>query len=152
MPKHPGTVHYEWLVRSGRPVPPALAKAEAKRHRRKRRNVRAETLRVLADLDAQCADLKDVFGDFFGESLVDLYLKRERQEEVVGDLHGCARCGTIKLIGRPCEVCAIKKAHAPGCTYRRAAEGVAIACEHGRDVCPTCDPCTCGAAAKEGGA
>lgn len=34
--------------------------------------------------------------------------------------------------------------HAPGCKYRTAiVTPVGIECEHGYDVCPTCDPCTC---------
>lgn len=34
--------------------------------------------------------------------------------------------------------------HQPGCTMRLALTcAAAIECEHGCDVCPTCDPCTC---------
>lgn len=40
-------------------------------------------------------------------------------------------------------VCHILEEHVQGCLYRLAATGVALECEHGRDVCPRCDPCTC---------
>ena len=34
--------------------------------------------------------------------------------------------------------------HLPACRYRKAVRGkVGVECEHGYDVCPTCDPCTC---------
>ena len=34
--------------------------------------------------------------------------------------------------------------HEKDCKFRRAIEcPVAIECEHGYDVCPKCDPCTC---------
>lgn len=51
---------------------------------------------------------------------------------------GCDKCGYLAC------VCAIERRHAKDCKFRRAATGIAIACEHGRDVCPSCDPCTCG--------
>ncbi len=45
----------------------------------------------------------------------------------------------------PC-CCGVRRNHAEECKFRRAVEcPVAIECEHGLDVCPTCDPCTCGA-------
>lgn len=51
----------------------------------------------------------------------------------------CATCGQC-----PC-CCGVRRNHAEWCRLRRAIEcPVAIECEHGRDVCPTCDPCTCG--------
>ena len=54
------------------------------------------------------------------------------------ELVGCAVCGHLAC------VCATKAAHADGCAYRRAVTcPAAIECEHGYDVCPTCDPCTC---------
>lgn len=35
--------------------------------------------------------------------------------------------------------------HQPQCRFRRAVIcSVGIECEHGYDVCPACDPCTCG--------
>lgn len=38
------------------------------------------------------------------------------------------------------------RAHAPGCRARTAiASAVSFECEHGLEVCPECDPCTCGA-------
>jgi hypothetical protein len=34
--------------------------------------------------------------------------------------------------------------HERDCEYRRAAiAGVTYECEHGHQVCPVCDPCTC---------
>lgn len=42
-------------------------------------------------------------------------------------------------------ICAVLAAHVASCTYRRAVTAVVgLACGHGFDVCPTCDPCTCG--------
>lgn len=42
-------------------------------------------------------------------------------------------------------VCAIQKAHAENCPFRRSVCcPVGIECEHGYDLCPICDPCTCG--------
>jgi hypothetical protein len=50
----------------------------------------------------------------------------------------CRRCTRIAC------VCAVLAAHEEQCALRRATTGaVAIACDHGRDVCPLCDPCTC---------
>lgn len=47
-------------------------------------------------------------------------------------------CGMIEC------VCAQVAPHVEGCRYRRSMLcPVAIACEHGYDVCPECDPCTC---------
>lgn len=51
---------------------------------------------------------------------------------------GCKACGHLACV---CEVLAD---HREGCAFRRAATcAVGIECPHGRDVCPTCDPCTC---------
>lgn len=36
--------------------------------------------------------------------------------------------------------------HTLNCNLQRAVGPCAVECEHGYDVCPTCDPCTCGAA------
>lgn len=34
--------------------------------------------------------------------------------------------------------------HHPDCPFRKSVEcPVGIECEHGWDVCPQCDPCTC---------
>ena len=55
----------------------------------------------------------------------------------------CDKCGHISC------VCAYKQEHAEDCQFRRAATcPVGIECEHGYDVCPICDPCTCGAGAR----
>jgi hypothetical protein len=40
-------------------------------------------------------------------------------------------------------VCHILETHVESCKYRTATTGVAIECEHGYNVCPKCDPCTC---------
>jgi hypothetical protein len=58
---------------------------------------------------------------------------------------GKCACGLISC------VCDVVAKHARNCRFRRAALcPVAFECdEHGFDVCPTCDPCTCGAEAKE---
>ena len=49
----------------------------------------------------------------------------------------CA-CGHIAC------VCNILKRHRPQCKFLKAACcPVGIECEHGRDVCPLCDPCEC---------
>jgi hypothetical protein len=58
----------------------------------------------------------------------------------------CTKCGFIVC------VCEVKADHATDCRYRRAVEcPVGIECEHGRDVCPDCDPCNCGQAAAHYG-
>lgn len=42
-------------------------------------------------------------------------------------------------------ICVINQEHAKDCKFRKAATcGTPIECDHGYDVCPTCDPCTCG--------
>lgn len=52
---------------------------------------------------------------------------------------GCTTCNHFAC------VCNIRENHRDDCTFRIAASSaVGIECEHGRDVCPTCDPCTCG--------
>lgn len=52
---------------------------------------------------------------------------------------GCDTCGHLAC------VCQIKEKHDEACPFLRAATcSVGIECEHGRDVCPQCDPCTCG--------
>ena len=50
----------------------------------------------------------------------------------------CAKCGHIECI------CAIKEQHDANCRFRISAScAVPVECEHGYDVCPICDPCTC---------
>ena len=50
----------------------------------------------------------------------------------------CDKCGFIDC------VCEIRKTHKEDCRFRRSACcPVAIECDHGFDVCPECDPCTC---------
>lgn len=51
---------------------------------------------------------------------------------------GCGKCDRIDC------VCDILTSHVDGCKFRLSATcPVAVECEHGRDVCPKCDPCTC---------
>lgn len=51
---------------------------------------------------------------------------------------GCTKCGHLAC------VCAIQAAHDKGCKFRFSATcAVPVECEHGYDVCPICDPCTC---------
>lgn len=50
----------------------------------------------------------------------------------------CDVCGHIAC------VCKIQKVHDDDCKFRRAATcPIPIECDHGYDVCPMCDPCTC---------
>ena len=51
---------------------------------------------------------------------------------------GCPKCGHLSC------VCAVNRNHKADCPFRRAVTvPIGIECEHGRDVCPVCDPCTC---------
>lgn len=51
---------------------------------------------------------------------------------------GCKECNFFEC------VCDIKKNHQEKCKFRKAATCVVgIECEHGYEVCSTCDPCTC---------
>ena len=59
-------------------------------------------------------------------------------EVVRGEIRACGVCLYFDC------VCEIRRQHRDGCKFRAAATcPVGIACEHGVDVCPTCDPCTC---------
>jgi hypothetical protein len=41
----------------------------------------------------------------------------------------------------------LARGHKPDCQFRIAETcAIPVECEHGHDVCPICDPCTCGAA------
>lgn len=52
----------------------------------------------------------------------------------------CAQCHHFAC------VCVTQRRHDEKCKFRISATcPVGIACEHGRDTCPICDPCTCGA-------
>lgn len=56
---------------------------------------------------------------------------------------GCDKCGHLAC------VCAVKVKHEPDCLYRKSVTcPVGVECEHGYDVCPICDPCTCKPKAK----
>jgi hypothetical protein len=60
------------------------------------------------------------------------------------DPEACQRCRHFACI------CYLLDTHNPNCPHRIAATCAApIACEHGRDVCLTCDPCTCHAPPAE---
>ncbi len=57
---------------------------------------------------------------------------------------GCPECGHLTIAGENCEACRIRAAHREGCAFRLSATcAIPIECEHGYDVCPTCDPCSC---------
>lgn len=46
-------------------------------------------------------------------------------------------------------VCQVLQQHNPGCRFRVAAGlSFELACEHGFQACPICDPCTCGIAVE----
>lgn len=50
---------------------------------------------------------------------------------------GCT-CGQLAC------VCSVISNHHPECKFRKATTcSIPIECDHGRDVCPICDPCTC---------
>lgn len=54
-------------------------------------------------------------------------------------LIGCPHCGNLCTC-----TCKIQREHSEGCRYRRAAQmSVELACDHGFQACPICDPCTC---------
>lgn len=54
---------------------------------------------------------------------------------------GCLKCGNLVAC-----TCRIEQQHKKNCRYRRAAcLSVELACDHGLQACPKCDPCTCGA-------
>lgn len=58
---------------------------------------------------------------------------------------GCDTCGRLAC------VCSVKEKHVEGCKFRAAVTcPVAIECDHGYDVCPKCDPCTCPKDATDG--
>lgn len=51
---------------------------------------------------------------------------------------GCSKCGHLAC------VCRVLAEHFDGCPFRLSATcAVEVACDHGRAVCPECDPCTC---------
>lgn len=52
--------------------------------------------------------------------------------------YNCKICGHLSC------VCSVLANHQEDCRFRRSVTcPVVIACEHGYDVCPMCDPCTC---------
>ena len=58
--------------------------------------------------------------------------------KIVINPKACINCGHFACI------CAIREQHVKDCKFRAAATcAVGVECEHGRDVCPICDPCTC---------
>lgn len=67
-----------------------------------------------------------------------LVVDKDGAHEVNEDDLFCKTCNYISCI------CSVVKGHEMGCTYRSAVCcPVGIECEHGYDVCPICDPCTC---------
>lgn len=59
---------------------------------------------------------------------------------------GCAKCGNLVTC-----TCKLAVKHKPKCRYFRAAQlGIELACEHGLQACPKCDPCSCGAGETKG--
>lgn len=55
----------------------------------------------------------------------------------------CPKCGNLVAC-----TCTIAKKHKKGCRYRIAAElSFELACPHGLQACPKCDPCDCGSTA-----
>ena len=59
----------------------------------------------------------------------------------------CPTCGVIK---EGC-ICALNTKHKADCRFLRAARlGVELACCHGFQACPLCDPCSCGAGETKG--
>lgn len=47
--------------------------------------------------------------------------------------------------------CQLEVKHKAHCRFLRAAKlSVELACKHGFQACPECDPCDCGAGEKEG--
>lgn len=56
-----------------------------------------------------------------------------------GVVQACDACGYYEC------VCGVRGVHQPGCRLRVSMEcPVSVECEHGYDVCPTCDACSCG--------
>lgn len=73
---------------------------------------------------------------------------RETVDEVYGSDVPLVPVDAIPYCG-VCEhfecVCGVREQHKEGCRFRAAMTcPVGIECEHGHDVCPICDPCTCG--------
>src|SRR5262245_53527217 len=59
----------------------------------------------------------------------------------------CQVCGVIK---ESC-ICDLKKKHKETCRFLRAARlSFELACDHGFQACPECDPCDCGVGATQG--
>ena len=57
---------------------------------------------------------------------------------IEGPIVACLKCQHFAC------VCEILVTHKPDCKFLKAATcSIAIECEHGYDVCPECDPCTC---------
>ena len=61
---------------------------------------------------------------------VEQFMARDRVEDCDCELISC--------------VCVEARVHRENCPYRGAMTcAVPIECDHGYDVCPKCDPCTC---------
>lgn len=60
------------------------------------------------------------------------------------DALGCKKCGNLVSC-----TCGISATHKATCRFRRAAAlPFELACEHGYQACPICDPCECGIAVE----
>lgn len=58
----------------------------------------------------------------------------------------CSGCGNYCTC-----TCVLEDKHRPGCRFLMAAMlSVEIACDHGFQACPICDPCDCGAGQTKG--
>lgn len=70
-------------------------------------------------------------------------LNRYRSQREIGT--SCDKCGHFHCI------CPVRERHKEDCRFRRAVElSVELACDHGFQVCPVCDPCDCGAGEDRG--
>lgn len=57
---------------------------------------------------------------------------------IEGKIEACDICGFFDC------VCEVRVMHDENCPFRRAiTTSIGIECDHGYDVCPRCDPCTC---------
>lgn len=77
-----------------------------------------------------------------------LPMKPERFHPAAVGMYPSAHDGMCGKCGHFACVCIIRAKHKKKCRFRVAATcAIGIPCDHGRDCCPICDPCTCGATA-----
>ena len=95
-------------------------------HRSLRRHCRRVGFRV-----RQSSEIKLV-RDLFGS----VGIKAAVEVKVIG----CRKCGNLVSC-----VCVINQQHKADCCFRLAANlPFELACDHGFQACPLCDPCDCG--------